>query len=205
MIKPEHLTKRKMQALQSKNKIFESGVKSFQENGYDNVTIEDICKTAGVSNGLFYNYFDSKDQIIVELFKKMDLDYDEAFNAIPDNIDALEKLLKFCTYTAIRTQSLGKDYLRVLYQSFLAQERCNVYMINEDRPVYKIIKIIIEEGQQSGQIRLDQDSKEIQSIILHCIRGVFYQWALYDGGFDVKLEVEKVISTLIYGLRPAKN
>jgi AcrR family transcriptional regulator len=105
MIKPERFNKRALQALESKNKIFNSAIELFNEFGFENVTIDNICKRAGVSIGLFYNYFDSKDQIIVEVFNTMDLDYERAYKEIPEDFDVLTKLLLMVNCIAAANQS----------------------------------------------------------------------------------------------------
>ena len=43
------LTKRKLQGTQTRQKIFETSLELFNRHGYDNVTIDDICDTIGVS------------------------------------------------------------------------------------------------------------------------------------------------------------
>ena len=45
------MTNRQKQAIRTKNKIFDTTVSLISENGFDNVNIEDICKTAEVSVG----------------------------------------------------------------------------------------------------------------------------------------------------------
>ena len=49
--------KREDQALQTKNKIIEAAKKLIIENGFDNVSVDDITKLAGVAKGSYYVYF----------------------------------------------------------------------------------------------------------------------------------------------------
>jgi len=200
-IKSERFNKRARQALESKNRIFNSAIDLFNEIGFENVTIDSICKKAGVSVGLFYNYFDSKDQIIVEVFNTMDIDYEREYNELPEDLETIEKLLFMVGYIATATQSLGKSFLRIVYRRFLMLEKGNVSLLNEHRPIYRFLNVFIEEGQQNGQITTEFSIEEIQFIILNVVRGVFFQWALYDGGFDLVPETEKAVSALINGLR----
>jgi len=50
----EKLTKRKMQGRQTRQKLFETSIALFEQHGYENVTIDDICGHIGVSKGAFY-------------------------------------------------------------------------------------------------------------------------------------------------------
>nr|WP_242568330.1 TetR/AcrR family transcriptional regulator [Clostridium botulinum] len=44
---------RKEKAILTKNKIFETAIEIIKEKGYNNVTISQICKKAGVARVLF--------------------------------------------------------------------------------------------------------------------------------------------------------
>ncbi|MDA3823596.1 MAG: TetR/AcrR family transcriptional regulator [Bacteroidales bacterium] len=47
--------------------IMASAMKLFAEEGYGHVTISTLAKYAGISKGLMYNYFESKDQLLKEI------------------------------------------------------------------------------------------------------------------------------------------
>ena len=49
---------------ESKHKIMDAAFKLIAKNGYEATSIAMIAKTAGVSKGLLYNYFDSKEDLV---------------------------------------------------------------------------------------------------------------------------------------------
>ena len=51
----------------SRQKILESSLELFGTKGYKSTTIADIVKKAGISKGLIYHYFDSKEDILKQL------------------------------------------------------------------------------------------------------------------------------------------
>ncbi|MDW3193690.1 MAG: TetR/AcrR family transcriptional regulator [Cytophagales bacterium] len=51
----------------SRQKILESSLELFGTKGYKSTTISDIVKKAGISKGLIYHYFDSKEDILKQL------------------------------------------------------------------------------------------------------------------------------------------
>ena len=55
---------RKLAAQESKNSIIKAYSSLVRSKGIENITIRDICKEAGVSNGCFYNHFSSKNDIL---------------------------------------------------------------------------------------------------------------------------------------------
>ncbi len=51
----------------SRQKILEASLELFGTKGYKSTTISDIVKKAGISKGLIYHYFDSKEDILKQL------------------------------------------------------------------------------------------------------------------------------------------
>lgn len=60
------LTKEQFEAIreESKTKIIAVALQLFSKKGFDNTSISDIAKEAGISKGLTYNYFNSKDELL---------------------------------------------------------------------------------------------------------------------------------------------
>lgn len=51
-----------------KQKIINTAIKLFVKNGVHNTSMQALAKKAGVATGSIYNYFDSKDALIVDVF-----------------------------------------------------------------------------------------------------------------------------------------
>ena len=50
-------TRRQEKALETKNRIYTAAINLMDRKGFENITIIDISKEAGVSVGAFYHYF----------------------------------------------------------------------------------------------------------------------------------------------------
>ena len=53
----------------TKTRIKEIGLKLFQERGFENVTINEICEQSGVNKHTFYYYFKSKDELLKDYYE----------------------------------------------------------------------------------------------------------------------------------------
>lgn len=51
----------------TKDKILNATIDAFIENGYSKTRVDDICKKAKISHGLFYHYFKSKSEALISL------------------------------------------------------------------------------------------------------------------------------------------
>ena len=65
LIKREHhseITKSKV----SRQKIIDAALKEFGQHGYEGASTNQICLSAGISKGLLYHYFKSKENLFAE-------------------------------------------------------------------------------------------------------------------------------------------
>lgn len=62
-------TQEQFEAIRSERRehILQSALKVFAEDGYHNASISKVSKAAGISKGLMYNYFESKEQLLQTL------------------------------------------------------------------------------------------------------------------------------------------
>ena len=55
---------------EAKEKIISAAERLFAERWYSTVSVADICRTAGVSNGIAYHYFDNKEELLEDLMER---------------------------------------------------------------------------------------------------------------------------------------
>jgi TetR/AcrR family transcriptional regulator, acrAB operon repressor len=68
--------------------IAKSCLELFSINGFHNVTVSEIAKTAGIGKGTVYEYFSNKEDIVLELMECLQSDYDKKLVEFTnDNID----------------------------------------------------------------------------------------------------------------------
>ena len=59
------ISKRTLQAVETKKKIFEAARQLVIKHGIENVSVDSIVEAATVSKGAFYVHFESKDALAV--------------------------------------------------------------------------------------------------------------------------------------------
>ncbi len=198
------MTPRKMQAMQSRQKIHDAAVDLFDRKGYDKVTIADICDKAGFTPGAFYTYFKSKDEIYMNRFFEIDDHYEQVMENISEDVDAIEKMRAVVTEALNFMDSMGNKVIRVVYSAELGRTRIVSYMDSEKRSLYTIFKSIIEEGQTKGTIRSDMESSEIAQHAINSVRGLVYDWCLKKGSYDLKERGSRLFDVLIRGIQPTE-
>ena len=81
----------------SRARILQSAMALFARFGYERTTVRMIAQDAGVSQGLLYNYFESKEAVLRALFEQSMRDVQESFGPIEDAAtpqEGLERLIR---------------------------------------------------------------------------------------------------------------
>jgi AcrR family transcriptional regulator len=200
------LTLRKKRALETYKRLFETSLKLFAEKGYDMVSVDEIVTQAGTSKGAFYTHFKSKDQVIIEQFKQFDEYYVGIYHNYPPEWTATEKLLTLIKEQhRLCAQIVGLDTIKVVYYSLIRNNQEKKSIIDEERELYTIVHQIMEQGQKSGEFRDDISASELTRDIVRCMRGMLYDWCLYDGAFDLVEEGQKFFLRMLEGLQKKKH
>ncbi len=170
---------RKQQAFETKQRIFNSALSLFEELGYDNVQISQICQRANVSVGLFYNYFDNKADVLSEAFLNAGKDeYLNIYNEYLIKTRGVAKILLFIRHTSILHLDMNKDSLRLHYANLLLDPKRGQTILNGKRTIYQIIHEGLLEAQEDGDISRNSDLAELMAKIILIIRGFVFDYLL---------------------------
>ena len=70
-------------ALETRQRIFDTAVKLFMEKGYEETTMRDIAAEAGCSLGLAYRYFETKEVVVIQLYRQLAASTETRIDALP--------------------------------------------------------------------------------------------------------------------------
>jgi AcrR family transcriptional regulator len=106
---------------QKRENIAKSCFEIFAKNGFHNISVSQIAKTAGIGKGTVYEYFSNKEDIVLELMECMQREYDPTLSTIINNQDITPKELLYSLYDIfIDNQNQHSEKREVLKQFFLA-------------------------------------------------------------------------------------
>lgn len=180
----KEITSRQMQAQETKQRVFEAATEVMTAKGYDNATIQEICEKANVSVGTFYNYFASKEDIIVEVYKQVDEYFEELVETNQlHSTNMLDRALEIVYHQLKYAYDFGPDDVTQAYKAQI--QAGNKFFVSTQRSLPRILKEVIEEGQAKGEIRSDLTADEIATWVLVFSRGLIYDWCTHSGSYDL--------------------
>lgn len=115
---------------QKKQLIMDSALELFAENGFHATSMSQVAKKAGVSKGLAYNYFESKQEILDEIIKTgFDSIYSH-FDLNHDGIltrDEFEHFIRNSFKAISKNRKFWKLYSAIIMQADLAESMMEKY------------------------------------------------------------------------------
>lgn len=132
-----------------KNKIMDSALKLFVEKGFHGTSTSAISKNAGVSAGILFHYFPSKNDLITELFLNIKTEFFKLlFNQVDE--DSIEKSL-FAFWTSGIKWAMNNIYkFRFLalyhYSPFYFEVKNNKTIVSYENNLTEYFKVGIESG-----------------------------------------------------------
>ena len=188
-------------ARNTKGRIISAAWKLFYEQGYEDTTIEDIVFESETSKGSFYHYFDGKDALLGTLSNVFDEKYEALRPALSPEQDAIEKLV-FLNHElfAMIDGGISLDLLARLLSTQLLT-RGEKHLLDRNRTYFKLLRKIIAEGQQKGQLRTDRTVNEIVKAYALWERALLYDWCLCGGEYSLVAYTDSVTPMFLESYR----
>lgn len=152
-----------------REKIFTAAVSLFAQNGFKETSIAEIMKEADLGTGTFYNYFESKEELLGQFFRDKITGAKEAMESIlVQEISPSQKLL-----AAIKVMGEtfeANPYLIQFINSLLRMDSRLRPPGNHGAMFRDVLIKIIQEGQASQEFNPDISPK----IIIELIHGIIF-------------------------------
>jgi AcrR family transcriptional regulator len=192
-------TKRQEKAAETKNRIYAAAIELMDRKGFEGITIADISKKAGVSVGAFYHYFDSKNDILAEIFRKADEYYSTrvlpALKVNTNTKSVPNLIVEYFDYYAKFNIASGVEMTQNIFNPKIK------FFIKKGRPMHAILEDLIRNGQERHEIRSNASPEELARFLFILARGIVFEWSLYEGRYDLKATMHKYIKILVSTLQ----
>lgn len=200
----------------SKNKIIDSAMIDFSQNGYSGFSLNQFCSNYDISKGKFYHHFDGKEKLFLACVEKCYLEFAEWIRAFEVNSNAsYEENLH--NYFELRQIYIVDNHhrARVMYQvSQWAPESLreplkelrSEFQNANGKGLFEILKDV--PLQRGVSINMIIKTFELASSYVHTVYGAAKWYAEGDRRISVQdtLDVfDSVMKVLLYGILPREE
>jgi len=193
--------RRERRTAETRERLFRAALDLFARKGFTETTVEDITEAADVGKGTFFNYFPSKDHILLA-FGEMQLA--KLQSAIEEARRTGESMPQFLRSLGVRmTQEPMRHpgLIRTLLQAYLSTTPVREAMLDLQKRVQALHTEIVQLGQERGEIRRDLPAADIAHVFRQTIFGTLLLWSLH-GDATLHPRMESAFNVLWSGLAP---
>ena len=185
-------TSRDMQAAATKKRIYNSGVRLLNRHGYDNITVAQIAGKSNVSIGTFYHHFQSKFDLLVEVYRQGDEFFEERVpELLRQHTICKERVIEYFALYASLSVKNGIAMVRSLYQP------TNQMFLSQGRAMQGMLTDILAQGQEQKELTASVSPESITENLFIVARGVIFDWCLRNGGSDLIAKMQEIIAMQI--------
>jgi AcrR family transcriptional regulator len=178
------------------------GAKLFAEKGYRETTTRDLAAAMNVTNGTFYYYFDSKEDLLYQISLEALSDVTAAVtSALDGEVDAearIKTMIAAHMRTILGSPNSHKTALEVNWRS-LAGEKLE-QVIAARRAYEELIQDEMARAQASGLLRLNTEAKVFTLLLLNTMNWTIF-WYRPDGELAIDDLIEEILRVFLDGSR----
>lgn len=196
--------RRQRRSAETRERLFRSALELFAQKGFAETTVEHITEPADVGKGTFFNYFPSKDHILLA-FGEMQLSkLESAIELARSSGEPMPEFLRALGVRMTQEPTRNPAIIRALLQAYLSTTPVRAAMMDLQRRVHALHTQMIQLGQERGEIRDDLPAAEIAYVFRQTIFGTLLIWSLY-GDATLHSRIETAFNLLWTGLAPRGN
>ncbi|MCI2170917.1 TetR/AcrR family transcriptional regulator [Schleiferilactobacillus perolens] len=180
-------TSRDIQKQKTKQRIYETALQLFKENGYADTSIRQITKAAHVSLGTFYVHYTSKQDIIRDNYYEALAQYVKQHYAqyLADYPTASlrDKILNFSLLQLQLSAEQGWQFVTIVFTAFF-EEALDESVEPRDWEMLDTLRKLLVQANTEGQL-VSKDPQTAFQQLYTSVRGMMATWAYRRGQFDL--------------------
>jgi AcrR family transcriptional regulator len=186
-----------------RERIYETARALFLANGFEATTVEQIAEAADIAQTTFFNYFQSKAELLREMTNEVSDRLEAMLAEQLANPGTAEERIKNFVQDVVRqidhAESLTREILLELMRMSSRPGEALPYLLR----VYEPFGIVMIEGQEQGNVRRDFDAKLLAEMVIGTLHMALVGW-LNDNEYPFGKRLIESADLLGELLRPPK-
>jgi TetR/AcrR family transcriptional regulator, fatty acid metabolism regulator protein len=184
-----------------RQQILQAAIEIFGGSSFENASITEIARRAGVSEGTIYQYFKNKKDLFFSIPREKTKTFSLQLNLHLKGVtDAREKIRKFAWYY-LHFFRTNPDYARsLMLEMRVSKDFARSGSYKGVRKFTNQALAILKEGQDQGVIRRDVDLYLTRHLLLGILEHVVTRWLLKGEKEDIMLCHEQLSDLILNGI-----
>ena len=195
--KDEAMTRVEEKQAARRREIIEKIVPLLEEKTFEELSVEDICRTADISVGSFYHYFEKKSDILVGLFSRIDSFMEKEALPLMKKRSEPENLRIFAEKWLSYIETNGLEHSRLI-SSIHATD---LDLDGSRRSTASALEEHFRRGQENGSLNTSVSPAEAASLFMIALRGIALDWTRRNAAYSLTEKGSVYIDFLLKAVR----
>ena len=175
----KRLTMQAQRSEEKKKAIYETAISMFEEHGYEQTTVRDICKNAGITTSSFYNFFGDKKGILLQFYYETLREGAAFLEPTEENLAAPYQSICWC-FTSMAS-FCDRNSRDVILQALISLPALTSgqYPSLPRNDVIRQVTNFLEEGKKRGTVPQERDCATDAEYLLMGANGITMYWLLF--------------------------
>ncbi len=193
----EQISLRKRKKFQARQTILNAAAQQFEVHGFANTSIAGIMQAAGLGVGTFYNYFSSKEEVLLTLAKNLREQVAKSILAASKVNQSSPELLELCCLCTARAIDKNRSILPLFTTASEHSDKPEQIGQSLSPGFRELFEKIILRGQERGEFRSDVPS----NIISEMIHSIYQTTAFSKLEISFQENIRLKVKILLAGIR----
>ena len=194
----QELSRQQQKSQETKKKIFLAAKNILKRDGYEALSIKNICEEAGVSNGSFYHHFKTKDDLLSYYIEEQP-SINPSLLESPSCIEDIRKtvVLVYLNYVKY-CKDLGIEFL----SNYYTPKNQSLNPLKRTVRSYPIVTVreYLEQSMAAGIIDSTLPLDDITTDIRMIVIGNVFEWCLKNGDTDFEGNMKRSLENYLKGI-----
>ena len=192
-----------------KDRIMDAALRIFAEKSFQEATISEISKEAGVSEATIYEYFGTKEDLLFAIPEKVSNDSFEESALVLPFIKDVEGRMRAILLGYVRLYENNPHYSALVLLQLMSNKRFRQTVAHAAirRSAHSLLDCI-RGGIADGTFRKDADAYLIRSMLMGTIEHIFIHWHMQGMPKHEKSMMDMLdpfLEMVLSGIRAKKN
>jgi AcrR family transcriptional regulator len=193
--------RRQRRSTELRERLFRAALTLFARKGFAETTVEDITNAADVGKGTFFNYFPSKDHILIAFGDMQLAKLQDAVNNIRQSSEPVSNFLGALSIRLTEEPARAPDVVRAILLANLSSSSVRSVMQERHARAEQLLTELMQIGQERGEFRRDLGARELAQVFRQTTFGTLLIWSVF-GDASLPERITTALNVLWMGLAP---
>lgn len=182
-------------------RLLSMATRLFAKQGFDRTSVQEVVEAAGVTKGAMYHYFDSKDDLLHEIYARLLRTQTERLERFAGAEGTVAERVHAAAADVVVTTIENLDDATIFFRSMHQLSAQKQRVVRSQRRTYhERFRRLIEQGQRSGEFRTDTPAELVVDYYFGSVHHLSY-WYRQDGPLSAQQVGAHFADLLIGSLR----